>query len=208
MSDSTRIYLVRHGATTSTNDDLYAGAIDPELSEDGLAQARALAKRLESVDFAAAYCSEKLRAHRTAEEICAPHRLTPTVMTDLREMSHGHWEGKPRQLVRERYANEYARVSADPVSLAPLMGETGSSELARSLRGLAMTPADHVGQRVLVVSHTGTNRLMLCALLGIDPRRYRDRIAQDLACLNILDYRGPGQVRLLLLNDTTHYRGI
>jgi probable phosphoglycerate mutase len=71
---------------------------------------------------------------------------------------------------------------------------------------IAKIAADHRGQAVLIVSHTGTNRLLLCALLGIDPRRYRDRIVQDLACLNILDYRRPGKVQAVLINDISHYK--
>ena len=204
----TRIYLARHGGTTSSAQDLYAGAIDPPLSEEGLAQVRALAKRLQAVKFAAAYCSEKIRALRTATEICESQRIKPIVMTDLREINHGHWEGQPRKLVQEKFAAEYDRVSADPLSIAPQGGETGSSVLARAMPAIAKIAADHAGESVLVVSHTGTNRLLLCALLGIDPRRYRDRTVQDLACLNILDYRGPGNVQLILMNDTSHYRQI
>jgi hypothetical protein len=46
---------------------------------------------------------------------------------------------------------------------------------------------------------------VLCGLLGIDPRRYRDRLRQDLSCLNIVDFRGPEDAQLVLLNDTSHY---
>lgn len=206
MSTITRIYLCRHGATTSTKDDLYAGAIDPELSDDGIAQARALAKRLKPIDFAAAYCSDKRRAMRTAGAVCEGRAVQPTVITDLREIDHGHWEGQPRKLVREQFAAEFERVTADPTNNAPQGGETGASVLARALPAIARIVAEHAGSNVLVVSHTGTNRLMLCALLGIDPRRYRDRIVQDVACLNILDFRTPDRMQLLLMNDTSHYR--
>jgi len=207
-TQATRIYLCRHGGTTSSDQDLYAGAIDPELSDDGVRQVRALAARLTHVKFAAAYCSEKVRAARTAREICQSHGIEPVITTALREINHGHWEGKPRKLVREQFRPEYKRVSADPISLAPQGGETGASVLARAMPALATIAADHVGQSVLVVSHTGTNRLLLCALMGIDPRHYRDRIVQDLACLNILSYRAPGEAQVILLNDTSHYKPI
>jgi probable phosphoglycerate mutase len=58
---------------------------------------------------------------------------------------------------------------------------------------------------VLVVSHTATNRLLICGLGGIDPRRYRDRLGQDLACLNIIDFKDPATPRIVLMNDTSHY---
>ena len=208
MNTTTRIYLCRHGATTSTKDDLYAGAIDPELSEDGVAQVRRLATRLKSIEFAAAYCSDKRRTIRSAQTICEGRAIQPTIVSDLCEIDHGHWEGQPRRLVRERFAAEFDRVTADPMNNAPQGGETGASVLARAMPAVARIVADHSGSNVLVVSHTGTNRLLLCALLGIDPRRYRDRVIQDVACLNILDFREPGSAQLVLMNDTSHYRTI
>jgi broad specificity phosphatase PhoE len=63
----------------------------------------------------------------------------------------------------------------------------------------------HVGQRVLVVSHKATIRLLLCILLGIDARGYRDRLDQAPACLNVLDFRDAVRARLMLFNDTSHY---
>lgn len=208
MSDATRIYLARHGATTASAADLYAGAIDPELSDEGVAQVRALAKRLKGVKFAAAYCSDKIRARRTASEICEFHKIKPTAMTELREIDHGHWEGQPRKLVQEKFADEYARWSADPLTFAPRGGETGISVLSRAMPAVVQIVADHGGQSTLVVSHTGTNRLLLCALLGMDPRRYRERTTQDLACLNILEFRSPTEAKLIVMNDTSHYSAV
>ena len=44
---STRIFLVRHGATTLTAEDRFAGATDVPLSDLGREQVRRLAARLE-----------------------------------------------------------------------------------------------------------------------------------------------------------------
>jgi probable phosphoglycerate mutase len=42
-------------------------------------------------------------------------------------------------------------------------------------------------------------------LLGIDARGYRDRLDQSPACLNVLDFKDPVRVRLMVYNDTSHY---
>ena len=42
----TRVYLIRHGATTLSAEDRFAGAIDVELSDEGRRQAARLAVRL------------------------------------------------------------------------------------------------------------------------------------------------------------------
>ena len=46
---------------------------------------------------------------------------------------------------------------------------------------------------------------MLCSLLGVDARGYRDRLDQAPACLNILDFKDPVRARLMLFNDVSHY---
>jgi broad specificity phosphatase PhoE len=62
-----------------------------------------------------------------------------------------------------------------------------------------------VGERVLVVSHKATIRLLLSSLLGFDARGYRDRLDQAPACLNVLDFKDAVRARLMLFNDTSHY---
>jgi probable phosphoglycerate mutase len=58
-----------------------------------------------------------------------------------------------------------------------------------------------------VVSHKATLRLLVSALLGFDPRRYRDRLEQSLAALSIVEFRDAGHASLVLFNDTSHYEG-
>ena len=65
----------------------------------------------------------------------------------------------------------------------------------------------HAGERVLVVSHKATIRLVLSSLLGFDGRGYRDRLDQAPACLNVLDFKDPVRARLMLFNDVSHYSG-
>lgn len=56
-----------------------------------------------------------------------------------------------------------------------------------------------------MISHKATLRLLMCLLLGIDARGYRDRLDQAPACLNVLDCKDPVRARLMLYNDTSHY---
>ena len=77
--------------------------------------------------------------------------------------------------------------------------------LARALAALRPILEAHSGERVLLVSHKATIRLVLSSLLGFDPRGYRDRLDQAPACLNVLDFRDRVRARLILFNDTSHY---
>ncbi|HSD83664.1 MAG TPA: histidine phosphatase family protein, partial [Anaerolineae bacterium] len=63
---TTRIYLIRHGATILSAEDRFAGATDIELSEEGRRQVEALALRLSDDRLAAVYCSPLKRTVETA----------------------------------------------------------------------------------------------------------------------------------------------
>lgn len=201
----TRILLVRHGSTLFSADERFAGSTDVELSDEGRELARRLADRLARVKIEAAYCSDMRRTRETAAIVAKPHGLSPVAMSELREIDHGVWEGEVHREVEKDFAGEYAVWSADPFATAPPSGESGLHVLSRALPALRKIVADNAGRTVLVVSHKATNRLLLCAILGIDLRFYRERLAQDLACLNVIDFADPSRGQVVLLNDTSHY---
>jgi probable phosphoglycerate mutase len=201
----TRIYLVRHGATQLTAEDRFSGAVGVDLSDEGRFQAAKLGDRLRRQGVDAAYCSPLSRTVETAKIIGDRCGLTATPMDGLREISHGRWEGLTRREVEARYPDEYAAWEADPLTFAPEGGESGIAVLARALPAIRVIVTKHVGQRVLVVSHKATIRLILSSLLGFDARGYRDRLDQAPACLNVLDFHDAVHARLMLFNDTSHY---
>ena len=145
------------------------------------------------------------RALQTAELLATPLGLAPQPRDGLREISHGRWEGLTRAEVEARFPGEYAAWEADPFTFAPEAGESGVAVLARALPVLREIVVRHEGDRVLVVSHKATLRLLLSSLLGFDARGYRDRLDQAPACLNVLDFKDPVRARLMLFNDTSHY---
>ncbi len=145
------------------------------------------------------------RTLETAEIIAWPHNLTPIRESGLREIDHGHWEGLRRSEVEERFGTEYASWEADPFIFAPEGGESGLNVMARALPIVRTIVLEHEGQKIAIVSHKATIRLIISSLLGFDARGYRDRLDQSPACLNILDFRGPVRARLMLFNDISHY---
>jgi probable phosphoglycerate mutase len=208
--ETTRIHLVRHGATQLTAEDRFSGSVGVDLSDEGRWQATRLGERLSDEAIDAIYASPLSRTQETARLIAAC--LTPggrevQLRDGLREISHGRWEGLTRREVEERYPDEYSAWEQDPFTFAPEGGESGVAVLARALPVIREIVTARPGERVVVVSHKATIRLLLSSLLGIDARGYRDRLDQAPACLNVLDFRDPVRARLMLFNDTSHYAG-
>lgn len=157
---TTRLFLVRHGATVLSAEDRFAGSTDVELSQEGRRQAASLAERLTSEPMAAVYASPMARTVETATIASAPHRLAVTTSAGLKEIDHGRWEGLTRPEVEARFADEYADWEADPFTFAPEGGEAGIHVLARALPVIREIVARHQDETVLVVSHKATIRLL------------------------------------------------
>ena len=202
---TTRLLLIRHGATTLSAEDRFAGATDVDLSDEGRAQAQRLGERLAARPIVAVYCSPMRRTRDTAAFVAAPHGIQAQQREGLREIDHGRWESLRRADVEARYPDEYAAWEADPFTFAPQGGEAGVGVLARALPVLREILTAHAGACVAVVSHKATIRLLIGSVLGIDARGYRDRLDQSPACLNVLDFKDPVRARLMLFNDVSHY---
>ena len=119
MPTVTRLYLIRHGATMLTAEDRFAGATNVALSNEGRAQAAALADRLKGVKLGAVYASPLDRTMETASILAAPHHLAVQPVDGLREISHGRWEGMTRAEVLAAFPDEVAAWDEDPYTFAP-----------------------------------------------------------------------------------------
>lgn len=204
----TRIFLVRHGATSLTAEDRFAGSTEIALSDEGRRQIASLAERLKGESVDAFYASPLLRTMETASILAAPHGMQPIAEQALREIDYGHWEGLTRSEVETAFRKEYAIWEEDPFTVAPIGGESGINVLNRALPVMRRIVEQHRHRSVVVVSHKGTNRLLISSLLGFDVRGYRDRLDQSPAALTILDFMNEVRPRLRLFNDVSHYEGI
>jgi len=202
---TTRVYLIRHGATGLSSENRFSGGTDVDLSETGRWQAGRLAERLADDRIAAVYCSPMRRTVETATIIATQHGLEPVLQPGLREIHHGHWETMSRDQVEASFPEEYAVWQSDPFTFAPQGGESGLSVMARALPVVRELVVRHIDENIALVSHKATIRLLISSLLGFDARGYRDRLDQSPACLNILDFRDPVHARLMLFNDVSHY---
>lgn len=204
----TRIFLVRHGATSLTAEDRFAGSTDVALSDEGRRQVASLAERLKGQAIDAIYASPLERTMQTARLLAAPHGVQPVAEPALQEIDYGRWEGLTRAEVEQTFREEYSIWEEDPFTIAPMGGESGVNVLNRALPVMRRIVERHRHRSVVVVSHKGTNRLLVSSLLGFDMRGYRDRLDQSPAALSILDFMSEVRPRLRLFNDVSHYEGI
>jgi probable phosphoglycerate mutase len=213
------LVLTRHGLTPRSDPEQHLGQrIDIELSPAGQAQAVALAVRLEHIHFERILTSPLVRARETASIIAQRSPGKPPIEPDprLREMDYGHWEGLTYPQIDARDLAERQAWEADPARIPCPGGESGDDVAARVsaflvdlLAAHATHPADATERPVLAVAHSSLNRILVCVALGIAIREFRLRLQQSQANLTALRFEhgsGPGDARLILLNDLAHLR--
>jgi alpha-ribazole phosphatase len=151
----------------------FLGWSDPPLSAVGVAQAQRLAKQLRTVGFDSMHSSDLQRCLSTArivaeQAIPPPGRAGVQVTTDqrLREIDCGLWEGLTAEEAAARYPAEYAERERDLVGTPFPAGESFVDLRARVLPALRQL-LEEGAARVLVVSHLGVARVLMCEFGGI-----------------------------------------
>jgi broad specificity phosphatase PhoE len=197
------LHFVRHGDTTQSAEGYFAGDIDPPLTDRGKAQAERIAKMASTMSLAAIYVSPKLRARQTAEPTAHACRLEPSVIDGLREIAYGAWEGKKETDVKASDPEGYMAWSQDPALVSPPGGESAFAIAARALPALVRARQEHPTGNVIFFSHKATIRVMVCALLGVPLRGFRDRVACPTASMTTFEFGERGAM-LVRLGDVHH----
>jgi probable phosphoglycerate mutase len=197
------LYLVRHGQTASSRENRFSGSSDPPLTEVGEAMARAFAEAYASMAWEAIYTSPMMRTRQTADALCQLTRMQAKVEDGLKEVDYGDWEGLRQDEVKERWPEAFAYWADDVASRGTPGGETAFHVAARAMRVVEEIRSRHEQGNVLLVSHKATLRIITCALLGLDVRLFRERIAQPVAAVTLFVVT-KGTAQLTWFADRSH----
>jgi broad specificity phosphatase PhoE len=165
---TTSIILVRHGQTAWNAEEVFRGQADIELDEMGLKQAELLAEYLSPRKLEAVYSSPLKRAVWTAEAIARRHGLTVEITPGLNDIDFGEWQGLSLQEVRTRFDEPFSAWVSEPHQARIPSGESLDDVRQRALALVNQVMDEHEGTVVVLVSHRVVNKVLICALLGLD----------------------------------------
>jgi len=197
---------VRHGITEFNSARRFAGYSDVELSAAGYRQVERLRDRLVDDKIDAVYSSDLRRALVTAEVISSEHKVDIVTCPDLREINYGNIEGLTFEEIRRLYPEVAESLTNFSLRLKFPGGEDFEGLIERVSKFLDKLKRHTSSQTMLIVSHSGPLRILVCRLLGIDLGHWR-QIRIDNASLSIVETYSQGAV-VSLLNDTAHLRGV
>jgi probable phosphoglycerate mutase len=196
------LYLLRHGETDFSREDRFCGRIDAPLTDIGREMAACFAEMYGGLDWRAIFTSTRQRAVGTAEPLATRISLPIRREAGLDEMDYGEWQGRWKGEVAATDRERYRAWRQDPTIGAP-GGESVFEVHARAARVVDEIRARYDHGNVLVVSHKTTLRVLVCGLLGVDLKHHRDRIAQPVCGLHVVEIQADGPA-LRALGDVTH----
>lgn len=200
----TKVIFVRHGQTAWNHSKRYQGHSDIPLNEKGLQQAKLVAQGLAGETISAVYSSDLRRAVQTAEVIADQHSLHPRISPEFREVNFGLWEGLTYEEIMATWPEVLSAIYTKPGSALIPGGESFDEVQRRTVIGITECIAHHQEETIVVVSHGGTMRVLLCHALGL-PIEKMWSLRQDSTAINIVEYYETTQI-VSLVNDTCHLK--
>ena len=170
-----RIIWVRHGKTNVNQKGRYLGHYDEPLNEEGKKDVKKLAIKLCRYPIDRIYTSDLQRCVQTATMISQYVNTSPIKTACLRELNFGKWDLKSYEELRLMDKDRLFKWYDDPLSHAPLEGETLTQlgkRIDQWLHGLLEELP--IGQTALVVSHGGPIRWFQCKWIEKDPAKFWD----------------------------------
>jgi phosphoserine phosphatase len=211
-----RFLLVRHGETDWNRQQRFQGQIDVPLNAQGRIQAQQAADFLATVPIDRAISSPMLRPKETAELILQAHPALSLELDDnLREISHGLWEGKLEAEIEQAFPGELQQWKTAPETVQMPEGENLQQVWQRAVAAwnamLDSTPAssDDRPFTTLIVAHDAVNKALLCYLVGLQPQHFWT-FKQGNGSVTVIDYpQGvTGQPLIHAMNITSHLGGV
>jgi 2,3-bisphosphoglycerate-dependent phosphoglycerate mutase len=198
----TQFIIVRHGQTEWNIKGIRQGHLDSQLTEKGIAQAKALGQRLAHERFSALYSSDLGRAVQTAKAIA--DRTGHEIVTDarLRERHLGIFQGLNATEITEKYPEERRMLRTRGPDYVIPCGESMRQQVERNVAYLNELAQAHVGETIVVVTHGGVVSGFFRHTLAIPldaPRRFEFVNAG----LNVFTHE-EGNWMLLTWGDVSH----
>lgn len=194
-----RLILVRHCETRANVEGTVQGRRNLALSERGERQAQLVGEHIRGrFKYSKVISSVRKRCIQTASSISEHVEETDL----LREIHWGDWEGKKWSDVKAEYPEDVeALLAADPDFATP-NGDSLSSFVARINDAIASFDLRNQSEDVVIVSHDGTVKAMITALLDWDSS-HMSRMSVFPGSISVVDMGGES-ARLELLNYYDH----
>jgi len=206
-----RIFLIRQGETNWNKEGRIQGQIDIPLNANGKDQARKTFEYLRNISFNKAFSSSMDRPYETAKIILQKKPdLEIKRIENLVEISHGLWEGKLENEIKEQWPELLKNWHEKPEEVIMPEGESIKDVSERSVKAFEKICSSQKDNDLsLLVAHDAVNKTLICNILGINYSNIW-MIKQGNGGITIIDLFNDSNKPPVIsaLNITTHLGGI
>jgi probable phosphoglycerate mutase len=197
---ATLVLFVRHGKTPTTGAKLPGRAAGLHLSNEGVKQAGAAARRIGRLkSVAAVYASPLERTQETAAPIAEALQQTTTIEDGLLECEFGEWTGADLKDLYKR--PEWRQVQHSPSSFRFPGGESFAEMQLRICSAVGRLVAQHPGATVVAVSHADPIKAAVASAIGTHLDLFQ-RIVVSPCSISAVLYHPAGAPVVLAVNST------
>ena len=166
-----KLLFLRHGDIGEEYSNRYIGSTDVSMSPRGHRQVSALRQLLRKNGPCHCVSSPMKRCLETAAVITEYQDLKFTIDPDLREIDFGLWEGMTFDEIQEAFPGGVDRWAEFKADFTFPGGEKIADFQARII-GAAHRLETHPADTIVVCTHGGVIRLLICHFLGLRARQY------------------------------------
>ena len=170
------LILVRHGQSEWNLKNLFTGWKNPDLTEQGVGEARAAGKKLKAAGYVPTvfYTSALIRAQHTLDLILEELDIVNVTITRdqaLNERDYGDLAGLNKDDARAKWGEEQVLIWRRSYDVPPPGGESLKDTAARTLPYYEdrILPVVKAGETVLVAAHGNSLRSMVMAIEQLTP---------------------------------------
>lgn len=165
-----RVGFLRHGEVEGGS--RFRGHTDEPLTPAGLAQMYAAIANSNRWDRIIS--SPLLRCAEFSRALVQKNSLPLRFDTRLKEIHFGAWEGRSADELMAEDPEALTRFWRDPYAHPPPGGESLGRFQARVLEAWRDILSAHAGERVLLVTHGGVIRVLLCHVFAVPISRWHE----------------------------------
>lgn len=163
-----KLVFLRHGEIEGSA-SRYIGVTNAHLSEKGREQITGLASRLDGENFDRVICSPFDRCRETVQLLNRPEHIV--FDERIREIDFGLWESKTFTYIKEQFPEAVSQWSNGTPEFRFPKGEK-IDEFQKRIADFAQSLYSLKEERLLIVTHGGVIRHLICTLLNIPMANY------------------------------------
>ncbi len=165
------IIFLRHGQAENNVKRVLAGRTPGvSLTDDGINQAKAIAKYLEPMKISTVYSSPIERAQKTAEIVAKHNSVDYKIDERLNELDMGKFTGFPYDEIFKSHGNVFLKFYEGQLEIAHNGVETFSEVKKRVLSIVDHVLNEHKDENVVLVTHMDPIKAMLSTVMDLKPQ--------------------------------------